>query len=153
MSETWPSILPAPSVNFNTDGQSAVIKTKMDSGRTRRRRRFSRENRNYKAMWQMTEYQFGMFQSWFAYKISGGADAFYISLPTGGDGLKQVLASFSDGKFAASHKDVLHWDVSAVLEVEDSLVWTEDVYDSLLLIGDIDALEAAVAHVEEFVES
>ena len=154
MSETWPStILPAPSVSFSGSSDDAVIKTKMDSGRTRTRRRFTRQVSKYRVQWQMTDFQFGMFQSWVKNLISGGADAFYISLPTGGEALKSVLAKFSDGTYSFSHKGILNWDVSAVLEVEEPDIWSLEVYNSLLAIGDLDALEAAVAHLEEYVES
>lgn len=151
--EAWPSILPAPTNAIPADNDSALVSTEMDSGRKRRRRRFTRELRTYKVSWELDDFQYGMFQAWFSNKISGGADEFTIALPTGGEGLKVVTAAFANGKYSQSQRPVFNWTISATLEVNDADVWTEEVYDALLISGDIDALEAAVEHVEEFVEN
>lgn len=152
--ESYPStLLPNPQVNFRGAIQQNVIRTKMDSGRYRARRRFTRELREYRVSWQFSDDQYGVFQSWLLHKLNGGADWFNISLPLSGQGFQTVLARISEGQYTASHENVLYWVVSAALEVEETDVLSEGTFDALLVAGDIDDLEAAVAHVEEFVES
>lgn len=144
------SILPLPSTSFSGSIEPAVIETKMDSGRIRSRRRFTRELRNYNATWEMDDFQFGMFQAWVFYELKSGSEFFNISLPLGGEGFKTVSARIKGGKYSWQYKPVSNWTVTATLQVETGAVMPFDDYTALLLAGDVSALEAAVAHFEAY---
>jgi hypothetical protein len=135
--EQWPSsILPDPTVDFGGELDQSVIKTPMDSSRIRQRRRFTREQRNYNVTWSFKDFEFGMFESWVLHKINGGADAFNIYLPVGGDRMNVLVeAKLRDGKYTWRYDNVLYWKVSANLMVEDAKVWDEETYDTLLELG------------------
>lgn len=143
--ELWPALLPAPTVAFSGSTESSVARTQMESGRFRQRPRFTSELRTYRASWELSDFQFGFFQAWFLRKLSNGADKFTINLPTGGEGMaKAVNASFVEGKYNYSHNRgaVLWWTVSATLEVEEAEVWSEEIYDAILVLGDPRLYEA-----------
>lgn len=141
--ESWPIILPAPSSAFNGDVATSTIETQMDSGRVRSRQRFTRQNNLYKVTWEMDDFEYGMFQSWVLYKLHNGADQFEIDLPTGGIGMKTVVARIVRGEYSASHKETLNWVVTANLRVDDAKVFTENEFDTLYELGSISELEAA----------
>lgn len=132
--EAFPAFLPGPTGNFGGDVSSSVIRTPMDSGRVRQRRRYTRENRTYNVSWNFTGFEFKMFQSWFVNKISNGADSCSISLPVDGDGFKTVEAKFIEGKYSFAHtpNQPLYWTVSAKLFVEDADVLTDEEYTDLI---------------------
>lgn len=152
--EAYPiSILPQPSsASFSgSNDQASTVRTQMDSGRYRQRSRFTATMNTYKVSWEMDDFQWGMFQSWIKYKISRGADFFTIDIPTGGDGLKNITARIVAGTVTQTYKDVLNWTVSASVETEDNLDWSEDDYDTLLTIGDPDLLELAAAELDTLI--
>jgi hypothetical protein len=151
--ETWPTIFPAPSAQFTGKKTGTVVRTKMETGRTRRRRRFTSQIHTYSVKFDLTDFQLGMFEAWFLHKINDGADAFEIPLATGGEELKTVVASFQDDTYQQSYDGVMFWHLTATLEVEDAEIWPEEDYDALLLVGDPLALEEAVEHVTTYVGS
>lgn len=153
--ETYPyPTLPNPRLDFNGETVPAMKRTQMETGRYRQQRRFTSQLNTYRASWQMSDYQWGLFQAFVLHKLSGGADWFYVNLPTGGEAMdKTVLARIVDGKYAGAHDGVLYWNVSAVLEVEDAQLWTEEEYDALLIAGDILSLEESVDRLDAYVDT
>lgn len=136
--EAFPAIFPNPTVDFNGVTKGTTVRTPMESGRYRQRRRFSSELTQYPVSWEMDDWQFGMFRSWVKNKISDGADKFTISLPTGGEGFKTItvqLVSDGDKLYNFKHKPVLNWTVTAVLETEDSSIWDLAEYTTKLAAG------------------
>lgn len=133
--EAFPAIFPNPTVDFNGKASTTTVETKMDSGRKRRRRRFSSELTSLPVSWQMDDWEFGMFRAWVKNKISDGADKFTISLPVSGEGFKTVTVSLVGGEYTFKHSPVLNWTVSANLETEDSLIWDADTYTAKLTAG------------------
>jgi len=121
----WPaSKLPLPSTDFDGANERATIRTKMDSGRFRQRRRFTSGLRTFKASWQFDDDQFALFQGVVKYKLSEGADWFTIDLPFG-DGFKNYRVRFIEAKESFNYQDVLHWKVDAQLETETTSPLTE----------------------------
>ncbi len=149
--EDFPSqYLPAPTVSFNGNTAGSTIRTQMESGRVRQRSRFTRETRLYSVNWEMSDFQYGLFQSFVLYQINRGADWFNIDLPVGGEGMRTVSARIVDGKYSGAHVPVMNWNVSAQLEVDDAGVWSEDLYFLMIELGGISEYEAAVAHFESY---
>lgn len=112
--ETWPSVLPNPSTAFSSSVDSSVIRTKMDSGYVRQRKRFTQQFRTIKAKWEMDDDQLAIFQAWWKYKINNGADWFQANLALG-SGLRLYTVRFTES-YDHSYKGVLFWNVSANLE-------------------------------------
>jgi hypothetical protein len=138
MSETWPiAVLPNPSVNFSGEVQPATVRTEMESGRTRQRARFDSQKRTYPVVWQMSDFQYGLFQSFVKYKLTNGVDAFYIDLPVGAgtNSLQTVLATMVNGAYKGVYDDVMYWNVSATLEVNAITLYTEAELDAFIAAG------------------
>lgn len=149
--ETWPtSVLPDVQLAYTDEVQLArVSRTDMMSGRVRQRMRFTSDFRKQNVQWTMNDFQYALFQSFFFYKISGGADYFNINLAIG-YGFQPYIARFVNGVYKAVFNQPC-WVVTAQLEIElASAVLSEDVYDFILSGDSIDALEAAEAHYRSF---
>jgi hypothetical protein len=141
----WPTKLPNPTVSFSGSNRGQTVSTQMQSGRIRSRRKTTREFQEWNVTWEFSDFQLGLFKSFFSYKLNGGADFFLMSAPTGGTGMETAQCRFKDGKYSISHYGILRWKVSAVLEVEDVPIWTEEQYGILSETDDLVTLEYASA--------
>lgn len=122
---TWPSDLPAPEIDgYGIQPQAAIIRTDMDQGPARQRRRFRSAPTHYPVKWFMTEPQLSTLESWFHHVIEDGAAWFDISLRNG-QGLQSVEARFI-APWQATMMGGPHYEVSATLEVRNRpiAVWT-----------------------------
>jgi hypothetical protein len=129
----WPVILPLPKIDFSGGTASNNVRSSTSvSGRIAQRRRFSGELFTFGATWEMTDFQYGMFQSWALHKINGGSDFFQIGLPTGGGGIRTVSARIVGGDYDGKYTQYNEWIVTAKLEVEDSLIWDVAYLNTLL---------------------
>lgn len=143
---TWPaaSSFPAPKVDFGVTVSTQTIRTKMDSGRTRQRSRFTRNMRQMSASWKLSDFERSVFQSIYASLLTNGADWFYMDLPLG-DGFKQFRVRFVADSYAEKHDSVMYWNVSARMETEDTAeAYDEETIEAFVAVGlDVDAFEAA----------
>lgn len=137
--EIWPySLLPDPIRTYSIDRVGSVVRTNMDSGRIRQRKRFTRDIRMFSVEWLFDDFQFEVFQSFFAHTINQGSDFFTVDLWIG-DGFSSVSARFENGTYQTSFTDP-HWAVSASLEVENAPVLSNDTLTHLIYIGtDLDS--------------
>jgi len=123
---TWPATLPAPETDgYTIEPQQAFIRTDMDQGPARQRRRFTTAPTHHQVKWILTEAQLATLESWFDGSINGGASWFAISLRNG-QGLQTVEARFI-APFQAAKLPGLSYAVTATLEVRNRPVsaWTE----------------------------
>lgn len=134
----WPSVLlPNPDISFNGEVSGSTVRTPMDSGRVRQRSRFTRKYRSYDAQWTLSEFEFGIFQSFVAHKLTNGADAFDIELPVGaGDEMQEVSAKIVEGKYSHKYDGVMYWKVGCTLEVDTITIYTEEELDALIAAGE-----------------
>lgn len=116
--------LPNPSTDLASNGVSSVIRTQMDSGRARQRRRFTSQLRSITASWELDDDQYALFQGVVKYKLSAGADWFTISLPFG-DGFKTYTARFVGDTVNGAYQINMHWVVKVPMEIEDASPYTE----------------------------
>lgn len=145
--ETWPySVLPDPTINYSSDNRTSVVRTQMDSGRVRQRKRFSTDVKQIAVSWVLTNHQYQMFQSFHRFKLNLGADFFFMD-HWFGDEPQQVKARFMDGAYASQYVDG-RWMVSGTMEVEEVPVIGEGLYDVLLSGG-----PTAVADIEAAADS
>ena len=117
---TFPSTLPKPlASSYSLSPVDQTIRTDMEGGLARVRRRTTARNDKVSVNWRMTDAQMAIFRAWFedaSTGISGGAGWFTVSLAIGTTGVVSVEARFI-GPFKASNITALIWSVAAELEV------------------------------------
>lgn len=116
---TWPTTLPAPQLSgYQVAPVDPSIRTDMEFGAPRVRRRTLARNDRVQVSWTMTDAQFAAFRTWFDddAEAAGGSAWFYITLAVGQTGTDSVEARFT-GPYQASLLGGLNWSVSATLEV------------------------------------
>jgi len=115
---TWPSTLPTIVVNgYSITPQQPFIRTEMDQGPSRQRRRFTTTPTTYEVNWFMTEDEFGIFESWYRDEIDNGAAWFNVDLRNG-KGMQSVEARFMTtwkAEFISPH----YYNLSSQLEVRN----------------------------------
>lgn len=153
---TWPdtnSILPKPEIAFGVGVSANAIRTKMDSGRVRQRKRFTKNMRSISVKWNLTDEQRGVFQGIFSGLLNNGADWFEMSLPLNG-GFRDFTVRFVADSYSEKYDAVLYWDITAKLETEDFVDdENAETAEALQAIGwDVTAFEIAVEELSEITE-
>lgn len=112
---TWPATLPQrPLVaGYGESRQSQVLRSSMDAGPPKVRRRFSAAAQNFNVQWRMDSTQLDTFTTFFDTDIQGGSLRFDIPHPRSGT---TVSARFQD-VYSISALGGTNWNVSATLEV------------------------------------
>lgn len=151
---TWPESLPKPVLGFGVTVDTAVARTKMDSGRVRQRQRFTRDFRRMTATWKLSDTQYGYFQSIYHHLLHSGADWFSAYLPMGDGMLRKYTVRFVADTYQAKQDEAtLYWSVSAQLETEDETSpWDATTIDALVAVDfDIDKFEGTVDELHEYI--
>ena len=126
------TILPLPSFRFSSSTQGSVIRTKMETGRTRQRRRYTTDSEVGKVSFDFTGTEYSYFKAVWQFKIAAGADWFDMRLPLG-DGNLLTLATVRFTKnYSARYATFDNWNVSAPIEFAESVTITEAALDALL---------------------
>ena len=113
----YPTNLPPPLVEgYEVAPVSPAVRTEMESGAARVRRRTSAKNDKISLSWVFSNAEFIQFRTWFDTTINGGASWFNITLNSGASS-SAVEARFSEIFKASSVSSNLHWKVSASLEI------------------------------------
>lgn len=116
----WPSTLPQPlAPGYGINPVDPALRTDMDVGAARVRRRTAARNDRVSVNWLFTDAQLTIFRAWFddaATGAAGGAAWFTVSLAIGTGGVVPVAARFV-GVYRVSHHGALIWSVTAELEV------------------------------------
>ena len=124
---SWPTTLPLAEVDgYGIQPQAAFIRTDMDQGPTRQRRRFTTAPTHYSVKWLLTEAQLATFESWYEGPADAGAGWFSITLRNG-QGLQSVDARFTQ-PWQATMLGGHHYEVTATLEVRNRpvIAWVEE---------------------------
>jgi len=114
MAEIWPETLPQEPLieEFTGTIQDTVIRTSMDAGPEKMRRRFTATSEYYAVSWVMTKTQFTTFRDFFTNTIAGGSEEFEMNHPiTGETALVRFRKPYRFVPIGA------HWKVSAEIEV------------------------------------
>lgn len=131
MNVEWPNSLPLPLVEgYALTPQEAVLRTDMESGPARQRRRFRQTPTRITVRWLFSEFEFALFEAWYKYHADEGAQWFQITL-LGGLGLLPHQARFT-GQFEAGLMPGQLWDVKGVLEVRERPTLDEGALNLLL---------------------
>lgn len=117
----WPTSLPQPIADgYRLAPEDPVIRTDMEVGAPRARRRTSARNDRVEVKWLFTDAQFVIFRDWFddaAAGASGGAAWFNVRLKIGTGGMADVEARFAGIWKSADHYAPDIWVVTATLEI------------------------------------
>lgn len=133
---SWPITLPNPSGVFTLSPQDQTVRTDMDGGNAKVRRRSRARNDNLATSWVMTDAQTTIFKDWFDSKIgtiyestdtniingtdgiNGGAEWFNVSLPLGSTIPTAVQARFK-ASYVIDHIGGTFWKVTGTLEIRN----------------------------------
>ena len=127
----FPQHLPLPTISgYSIKPDDAIIRTDMESGPARQRRRFSQTPSKIAVRWVMNQEQFSLFEAWYKFHAKEGAEWFDIQL-LGGLGLLEQEARFIQQFEAGLYKGLL-WEITAELEIRDRPTLSEGALDILL---------------------
>ena len=135
---SFPSTLPTATISgYSLTHYDPVVRTEMDSGTIRARRRFENVPGRASIRWVMDRCEFAFFESWFYNTIKSGADWFKYPLPVGSSNEEtevRFMGIYQSRPLGTP--DI--WEVSAQLEVR-----TPDrlSLDYLELLNDFNAKE------------
>ena len=116
---TWPTTLPAPLYSgYGLDPLDQTIRTDMEAGNKRTRRRTSARNDMLALNWRFTDAEMNIFRTWFddATEADGGSAWFNTRLMIGTGGSVNVEARFASALKATLQPGPI-WDVQAQVEV------------------------------------
>lgn len=131
MTITWPSTLPLPTVqNYAVQPGDAVVRTDMEAGLARQRRRFTDVPSIIGVRWLFTRNQFAVFEAWFKLYAKEGAEFFDIDL-LGGIGITTHTARFTR-QFDAKLFNGLFWEVTSQLEIRERPTLDAEAMEILL---------------------
>lgn len=134
---SWPaSQLPAASLmaSHQIDQDLGLIRTPMDSGLARQRKRFGQPLPRVKVQWLMSNTQVALFKSWLAAKAAFGGAFFQIELPMD-EAVDTYDARFAGTQVGYAKLGVDTWRVTAELEVKDRTPYSSEVVDVIIDIG------------------
>ena len=121
----FPQHLPYPTVeNYSIKPGEAIIRTDMEAGPARQRRRYTQTPSRISVRWLMNPEQFCVFEAWYKYHAKEGGEWFFITL-LGGIGLSSQEARFTQ-QFEAKLLNGYLWEITSELEIRDRPTLTED---------------------------
>ena len=116
---SWPTQLPLPEQSgYAIQHVSPLQRTQMVSGRARQRRVYTSVPSNVAVQWFLTEQQAQLFEAFFRYAITDGADWFLLPLKTPmftGDYECRFTGIYEGPVLIAYDK----WTVSATIEIKE----------------------------------
>jgi hypothetical protein len=154
--ELWPPRVPHPSQDLSGEESPSTIRTNMDAGVTRQRRRFTIGNAEITCSWELDSLQFAVFTSFYANKINSGADWFLMPLDLGG-GIQEHTVRIQGGQFSHSYQEWGGWLLTAKLDVEERLTYSPALLsfflDQNLTQAEIDALVVQFGRLHQLVHT
>lgn len=121
----FPESLPKPTRNYSVDIENSAVRSNMDSGRIRQRRRFTASQNSLSVKWELTDEEFQIFESFVFHALSGGTGWFEADLLTG-NGIVPHKVRFQKGRYKAAYRGFMNWLVTATLDVDDINRLTEE---------------------------
>lgn len=113
---TWPLPNIKPSGIFTLTPIDQTVRTEMDVGTPRVRRRTTARNDTFTTSWVMQDAEVEAFRSWHDTSIAGGASWFTIDLPLGSTIPVSATARFKT-PFTIDHIGGTFWKISGTLEI------------------------------------
>lgn len=127
----WPETLPLPTVEgYGIQPGDAILRTEMEAGPARKRRRFTQVPSRVSVRWIMRRDQFALFEAWYRWQAKEGGAWFEIEL-LGGLGLLTQEARFTR-QFQAQLLGGTLWEIRSELEIRERPVLDEGLLNLLL---------------------
>jgi len=133
----WPALLPRPAASgYGYQPKAPFVRTDMDAGNARQRRRFRTFPTKVKLTWIFNRQQFGLFEAFVHHDTADSAGWFQIDLANGRGTTAMQTQFFQDPPYSvsllASGLDL--WSVSAEVNVKAMPVASVDEY-TLMKVG------------------
>ena len=129
---TWPQTLPLPTVQgYGVQPGEAILRTEMEAGLARQRRRFTDVPTKVSVRWIMRRDQYAIFEGWYRWQAKEGANWFTITL-LGGLGLLDQEARFTRQFSARLLAGGTLWEITSELEIRERPVLDEGLLNLLL---------------------
>lgn len=113
----YPEGLPRPlREDYGFTPTSGLIRTQMQSGRSRQRRQFASVPTSTPVSWLFDATQAQLFESWYEEVLQGGSQWFEMEFKTP-QGIMPYRARFVEGYTGPTMVTVSHWRFRAVLEL------------------------------------
>lgn len=129
---TWPSTLPLPTVQgYGVQPGEAILRTEMEAGLARQRRRFTDVPTKVTVRWIMRRDQYAIFEGWYRWHAREGASWFAITL-LGGLGLLEQEARFTRQFSSRLLAGGTLWEITSELEIRERPVLDEGLLNLLL---------------------
>ena len=146
---SWPVALPLPTIDgYGVHPGEAILRTEMEAGPARQRRRFTQVPSRISVRWVMRRDQFALFEAWYRWQAKEGGEWFEIEL-LGGLGLVIHEARFTR-QFEARLSSATRWEITSELEIRERPVLTAEALE-IALGEDLSGLIAAVGTLDTFV--
>jgi len=127
----WPDTLPLPTVEgYGIQPGDAILRTEMEAGPARQRRRFTQVPSRVSVRWIMRRDQFALFEAWYRWQAKEGGAWFEIEL-LGGLGLLTQEARFTR-QFQAQLLGGTLWEIRSELEIRERPALDEGLLNLLL---------------------
>jgi len=119
--ETWPGLLPNPSTGYALNPVDPVVRSDVEQGPARSRRRFTSAPTKAPVTWKLNKEQFAIFEAFHHYRLNDGAAWFNVNI-INGQGLTLCEARFS--KMWQAKAAGNRWRVTAELEIRNRPLMT-----------------------------
>lgn len=127
--KVYPDYLPRPlRRNYDLNHKSPFARTEMVTGRARQRRTFQSVPTIATLEWYMKPEQAQLFEAWFKYDITDGAEWFEIDLKTPVGHMAPYMCRFTEMYQGPTINDADDWEFSAELEIRERPVLGEFWY-------------------------
>ena len=144
---SWPTQLPLPEQSgYAIQHVSPLQRTQMVSGRARQRRVYTSVPSNVAVQWFLTEQQAQLFEAFFRYAITDGANWFLLPLKTPmftGDYECRFTGIYEGPTLTTFDK----WTVSATIEIKERQTLGAGVIYTPQYLVDASIIDIAVNHL------
>lgn len=141
----WPEALPPPRVEgYSLSPRPSLLRTEMETGAARHRLRSLTAHYQMQAEWRFSEFQFAVFDAWWALNTRLGEQWFVLPLAVPLD-VQAVEARFL-APWQAELQPARRWRVAAQLEIRNLQRLTAEELEAASVYGDAEMALADRLH-------
>ena len=141
----WPETLPPPRVEgYSLSPRPSLLRTEMETGAARHRLRSLSAHYQVQAEWRFSEFQFAVFDAWWALNTRLGEQWFVLPLAVPLD-VQAVEARFL-APWQAELLPARRWRVAAQLEIRNLQRLTAEELEAASIYGDVEMALADRLH-------
>lgn len=147
----YPVGLPKPLIDYGLNIANGIVRTQMDAGNARQRRRFSQTYQQATVEWVLDDSQFQLFEGFFYHLANGANDWFLMNCTITGGDTKLHTCRIVDGKLSAKRQSGRHWRVSANVDIDAmNRLDIETTYKKLRVTPPVDPNKPGVPDLATF---